>query len=172
MALNRPPKPDFMDEEEWKQLADSREPLQMMRQSEDERPDFMNEHARRYIETNGGEGTDITQGGLTCLVWHTGAKSGVERVTPLNYKQEGELVYVVGSLAGLDQHPHWVHNLEANPETEVQIYEKRWRVKARLLSGDERAALWPRLTEYFPLWGHFQKYSDREFKVFELSPID
>ncbi len=172
MALIRPPKPAFMEEQAWNQLVDSREGLQAMRKAKDARPDALNEHARRYLETNGGEGTDITQGGQTCLLWHIGAKSGKERITPLNYLQEGENVYLVGSLAGVDLHPHWVHNVEANPETQVQIHEKRWRVVARLLTGEERAELWPRLTAHFPLWGHFQKYQEREFKVFELSPID
>jgi hypothetical protein len=32
--------------------------------------------------------------------------------------------------------------------------------------------VWPRLVEYFPLWGHFQKYCDREFMVFRLSPVE
>ena len=34
---------------------------------------------------------------------------------------------------------------------------------------DDRAAVWPALTEFFPLWGHFQSYCDREFMVFELT---
>ncbi|MCC6381852.1 MAG: nitroreductase family deazaflavin-dependent oxidoreductase [Dehalococcoidia bacterium] len=159
----RPPKPDFMGEEAWEALVTGRHALIESRKQP-------SQHAAAYLQTNGGEGTDITQGGPTCLLWSTGAKSGKERCTPLNYYQDGDKVYVVGSLAGLDVHPHWVKNLEAKPEGEVQIYDKRWAVKARKISGAEREKLWPTLTAHFPLWGHFQKYQEREFQVFELTP--
>jgi deazaflavin-dependent oxidoreductase (nitroreductase family) len=158
-----PPKPDFMNDEEWNALAGSRDFLLEFRK-------HPSDHVERYLATNGGEGTDITQGCATCLLWSTGVKSGKERITPLNYMQDGDKVYVVGSLAGLDVHPHWVYNLEAKPVGEVQIHEKRWPVKARRIIGDERADLWPTLTDYFPLWGHFQKYQEREFMLFVLTP--
>lgn len=159
----RPPKPDFMGEEAWEALVTGRHALIETRKQP-------SAHAARYLETSGTEGTDITQGGPTCLLWSTGAKSGKERCTPLNYYQDGDKVYIVGSLAGLDVHPHWVRNLEAKPEGEVQIHDKRWAVKARKISGAEREQLWPTLTKHFPLWGHFQQYQEREFQVFELTP--
>jgi deazaflavin-dependent oxidoreductase (nitroreductase family) len=83
--------------------------------------------------------------------------------------QDGEDLIVVGSIAGLDRHPHWALNLDANPEAWVQVKAERWPVLAHRALGEERAALWPRLTEYFRLWGHFQKYCEREFMVFVLS---
>ena len=61
-------------------------------------------------------------------------------------------------------------NLEANPNAWVQVKARRWDVVARKLDGKERAAIWPALVDFFPLWGHFQKYCDREFAVFALSP--
>ena len=84
--------------------------------------------------------------------------------------QDGEDVMVVGSMAGIEQHPYWALNLDANPEAWVQVKDRRWNVTARKVEGEERAALWPRLTKFFPLWGHFQKYCEREFMVFVLSP--
>ena len=79
-------------------------------------------------------------------------------------------IVVVGSIAGLERHPHWALNLDAEPKAAVQIKAEKRPVPARKLEGEERAAIWPKLTEFFPLWGHFQKYSDREFFVFVLAP--
>lgn len=126
------------------------------------------EQVRRYLETN-GEGADETQGGPTLLLTTIGRKSGKEVITPVNYMKLGDDIVVVGSLAGLSMHPHWVLNLEKTPRGWVQLRDRKWAVSARKVTGDERSKLWPSLTAHFPLWGHFQKYCDREFGVFILS---
>jgi deazaflavin-dependent oxidoreductase (nitroreductase family) len=127
-------------------------------------------HVQNYLETNGEGDTYLTQGGPTLLLATTGRKSGKEHISPVNFMQDGEDVIVVGSIAGLEHHPHWALNLDARPEGWVQVKARRWDVTARKVVGAEREELWPRLTKHFPLWGHFQKYSDREFFVFVLSP--
>jgi deazaflavin-dependent oxidoreductase (nitroreductase family) len=160
MAIQDIPKPDFMGEEEWKNLIVARD-VAIIRMA-------AKAHVQSYIDQKGEGGTYITQGGPTCLVGATGRKSGAEQIAPANFMEDGDVIYVVGSIAGLDKHPHWALNLEANPDAWVQVKAKRWNVRARLVSGDEKKALWPRLTEFFPLWGHFQKYCDREFMTFAL----
>jgi deazaflavin-dependent oxidoreductase (nitroreductase family) len=77
---------------------------------------------------------------------------------------------VVGSFAGFAKSPHWVLNLEKTPTATVELRDRSWSVSARKVTGEERAEMWPGLVEYFPLWGHFQKYCRREFAVFVLSP--
>jgi deazaflavin-dependent oxidoreductase (nitroreductase family) len=111
-----------------------------------------------------------TQGGPTLLVGTIGRKSGEERITAANFMPAGDDVIVVGSIAGLENHPQWALNLDARREGWVQVKARRWQIIARKVVGEEREALWPKLTAFFPLWGHFQKYSDREFMVFILSP--
>ena len=37
-------------------------------------------------------------------------------------------------------------------------------------SDEERKALWPKLNAMFPVWGHFQKQTDRPFPIVILSP--
>jgi deazaflavin-dependent oxidoreductase (nitroreductase family) len=162
MAAKEIPKPDFMDEAEWDLLVKTRTPEIIRIGSR--------AHVQTYLESNGEGNTYLTQGGPTLLLATTGRKSGEEHISPANFMQEGEDVIVVGSIAGLERHPHWALNLEAKPEGWVQVKARRWEVTARKVLGVEREQLWPRLTEYFPLWGHFQKYSDREFFVFILSP--
>jgi deazaflavin-dependent oxidoreductase (nitroreductase family) len=150
-----------MSDEDWAAMMASRDATRVREAGRD--------HARRYVEV-GGQGIDETQGGPTCLLTTIGRKSGKEVVTALNYLQEGDDIIVVGSLFGLDMHPHWALNLDKTPRGWVQQHERRWPVTARKLTGQERADIWPTLTAHFPLWGHFQKYADREFMVFRLSP--
>jgi deazaflavin-dependent oxidoreductase (nitroreductase family) len=164
MSPREIPKPDFMEQEAWNALMATRKPEIIRLGSR--------AHVQRYLELDGGEDTYLTQGGPTLLLGTTGRKSGKEHISPANFMQDGDDVLVVGSIAGLDQHPHWALNLEARPEGWVQVKARRWPVKARRLVGEERAARWPSLVEFFPLWGHFQKYCDREFFVFVLSPAE
>ena len=156
------PKPDFMDEEQWDLLMKTRSP-EIIRVGS-------RAHVQQYLANDGEGDTYITQGGPTLLLGTTGRKSGAEHISPANFMPDGDDVIVVGSIAGLERHPHWALNLERNPEAWVQVKARRWPVTARKVVGEERKALWPRLVEFFPLWGHFQQYSDREFHVFVLSP--
>jgi hypothetical protein len=41
---------------------------------------------------------------------------------------------------------------------------------AREASQAERKQLWPRLTAVLPLWGHFQKQTERPFPIVILTP--
>ena len=156
------PKPDFMAQEDWDLLMKTRHPAIIRAGAQ--------AHVKTYLENNGEGDTFITQGGPTLLLATTGRKSGEEHISPANFMQDGESVYVVGSIAGLDRHPHWALNLEAKPEGWLQIKADRWDYSARKIVDKEREEVWPRLTDFFRLWGHFQKYSEREFSVFLLSP--
>ena len=162
MALREIPKPDFMSQEERDLLIKTRDRAIIRLGSR--------AHVQMYLESQGGGTTFITQGGPTLLLATTGRKSGQEHISPTNFMEDGQSVIVVGSVAGLERHPDWALNLEAKPEGWVQVKARRWNVTARKIVGKERAELWPKLTAFFPLWGHFQKYSDREFMVFILAP--
>ena len=162
MSERKIPKPDFMEEEAWQMLIATRDHQIIRAASID--------HVRRYQETGGGDDTFLTQGGPTLLLGTTGRKTGEERISPVNFMEDGDDVIVVGSEAGLPKHPHWAQNLDKTPRGWVQVKDRKWNVTARKVTGAEREALWPRLVAHFPLWGHFQKYSDREFGVFILSP--
>ncbi len=71
---------------------------------------------------------------------HTGAKSGARRVNPVGYFDIGGKVIIVGSYAGADINPAWVHNLRAYPRTRIKIGTETVDVEARELPGDEREA--------------------------------
>ena len=166
------PKPDFMTDEAWNQLMAGR-------QHDKIRDNSLN-HVQAYLQTQGEQGTYLAQGGPTLVLGTIGRKSGEERLSMANFMPLGnkevpqgdEDVVVVGSIAGLERPPAWALNLKDVPRGWVQVKDKRWNVNARLVAGKEREELWPKLTAFFPLWGHFQKYCDREFMVFILSPVD
>jgi deazaflavin-dependent oxidoreductase (nitroreductase family) len=156
------PKPDWLEEEEWQNLIAIKDPKIIAAVAKI--------HVKDYIEAKGEGSVYLTQGSPTCLVTSIGRKTGNEIVSPANFMQDGDDVFVVGSIAGLEKHPHWALNLEATPRGWVQIKANKYPVKVHRMVGDERAAVWPRLTEFFRLWGHFQKYCPREFMVFRLTP--
>jgi hypothetical protein len=64
---------------------------------------------------NGGKVGGQFEGFPLLLLTSKGAKSGVQRVNPVAYFDVEGKIYVVGSAAGRDNNPAWVHNIRANP---------------------------------------------------------
>lgn len=152
-------KPDFLSDEDWEVLKDQTSSLARIRG--DSKADVED-----YLANPEGRSTGAGPSGLpTLLLTCLGRKSGEERITPLVFMQDGEDMVVVGSLAGYDSHPAWVLNLNANPDCWVQLDDKKAAASSRDVTDEERAALWPRLTEMFPPWGYFQKQTDRPFAI-------
>lgn len=157
-GLEHPPKPDFVSDEEWAGIVDSRDPA-IIRMAGGLQVDMYRQ---------GVEGADMAQGGPVLILTTTGRKTGNEITTCVNYAQHDEELFVVGSFAAFGKSPFWVLNLDADPRCTVEIHGESWPAVARRVAGEERERLWPRLTGQFPLWGHFQKYCRREFPVFAL----
>lgn len=82
-------------------------------------------------------------GGLSLLLLHhVGAKSGVERVTPLAYWRTGDgEVAVLASNYAAPRHPGWYYNVVAHPATTAEIGSDTWTVRARVAPPDERRRL-------------------------------
>ncbi len=159
-------KPDFMSDEDWQGLKDATASLERIKG--DAKADVAD-----YLANPAGRSTGAGPSGLpTLLLTCIGRKSGEERITPLVFMQNGEDMIIVGSLAGYDTHPAWVHNVHANPECWAQLDDNKIKVVARDASDAEREALWSDLTALFPPWGFFQKQTDRPFAVVILTPTD
>ena len=157
------PKPDFMSQEQWDWTMSMRTHDKLKAGGEAQLAD---------IRKNGWPKDLETLGGPTVLMTVKGRKSGGLRTTPVNYARVDNEIYVVGSVAGLDKHPAWALNLDTALEGEVEFRDEQWAFTAKKFEGAERETLWPILDAVFPLWGHFQKYSDRQFMVFKLTPVD
>jgi len=104
------------------------------------------------------------------LLTTTGRKTGRPRTTPLLYVTDGENIVVVASNAGRPRHPLWWLNLEKNPEAEVQVRNKKRRVKAVEASGEERERLWRLAVGMYPEYEEFQKTANRQIPVVVLRP--
>ncbi len=105
------------------------------------------------------------------LLHSTGAKPGKARVNPLGYFDFDGTLLVVGSYAGADVHPPWVHNLRAHPRTRIEIGTETVDVQAHELPPAERDAMWPRITEVAPGFADYQTQTARTIPVFELTRI-
>lgn len=106
----------------------------------------------------------------TLVLTTTGAKSGLPRESPLATLVDGDAWYVVGSNFGGDKHPAWSGNLLKQPEATVTFAGRTVPVRARLLSDEEKAAVWPRLLTVWPTYDAYVERSGRNLRVFRLEP--
>ena len=107
------------------------------------------------------------------LVHHIGARSGVERVTPLGYsaQPDGRFV-IVASSGGSPTHPNWYHNIKAHPKITVEVGAQTFTVLADELAGAARAELWPKLVAEYPTLGEHRAKTTRQFPVLMLTRQD
>jgi deazaflavin-dependent oxidoreductase (nitroreductase family) len=104
------------------------------------------------------------------LVHHIGARSGIERVTPLGCLPLGDDRFaVVASSGGSPAHPAWYHNLKAHPEITVEFGARTFTAVAQELDDAARAGLWPALVARFPTVGVYQATTARQIPVFVLT---
>jgi deazaflavin-dependent oxidoreductase (nitroreductase family) len=76
-------------------------------------------------------------GKIILLLTTTGRKSGLKRVTPLQYEMIGD-EYYVGAARGVKA--DWVRNLQANPIVEVDVGSKHFSAKAEIVDDPCRFA--------------------------------
>ena len=102
------------------------------------------------------------------LLTTTGAKSGQPRLAPLAYFTiDGKLI-IIGSKAGADTNPDWVHNLRANPRAHVEVGTDAYDVTSRELSKVERDGLFDKIVAAAPGFGEYQSKTSRVIPLFEL----
>ncbi len=103
----------------------------------------------------------------------TGAKSGVERETPLACLPDDDGTFVVvGSNFGKEMHPSWTYNLLAHPSATVSHRHRSIPVQAVLLEGEDRSVAWKRVETVWPNYGTYEERSGRELRVFRLVPSE
>lgn len=130
--------------------------------------DNWNDNIIAEFRANGGKVGGPFEGAKLLLLHTTGAKSGKERINPvMAFDLDGKLA-VVGSYAGADVDPAWVHNLRAHPDAHIEIGTDAYDVRAREMPPAERDAAYPRIVETAPGFGEYQTKTDRVIPVFEL----
>jgi deazaflavin-dependent oxidoreductase (nitroreductase family) len=124
------------------------------------------EHVKRYEETDGEVGYDWGDHGAHILILTTiGRKSGEERKNALIYREVEGGYAIVSSAGGADAHPAWHFNLEADPDVKVQIKADRFAAHARVATDEERARIWPLMTEIWPDYDTYTTKTDRRIPI-------
>src|SRR5262249_18317416 len=102
-----------------------------------------------------------------------GAKSGVERVTPLACSPQGDGRFViVASNGGSPAHPAWYHNLRAHPRITVEVGTQTFTALAEELDDTTRAGMWPTPVAEDPTPGEHRARPTRQIPVFMLTRQD
>jgi deazaflavin-dependent oxidoreductase (nitroreductase family) len=122
------------------------------------------------FRANDGKVGGQFEGANLLLLTTTGAKSGQPRLSPLAYFRVDDKLLILGSFAGADVNPAWVHNLRANPSAHIEIGNESSDVTARELPPAERDDLFPKITAVAPGFAEYQAKTARVIPVFELQP--
>ncbi|GAB3420151.1 PNPOx family protein [Flindersiella endophytica] len=128
---------------------------------------WFNQRVANRIGRKGG-GTFM---GFDALVLTTvGAKSGVERKTPVGWfpGEDGSRL-IVASAAGAAKNPAWYYNLAAHPDqVEIELAGQSISVTAEQLHGAEREQAWQQIIAASPRFAQYQEQTDRELPVIRL----
>ncbi len=109
--------------------------------------------------------------GMPVLLLTTrGRRTGWPHTTALTYLQEDGDCVIVASNGGAPSHPAWLLNLRAHPEAEIQVGERRLRVRAREAGDVERERLWTQIVRANPGYGVYQRRTTRRIPVVVLEP--
>ena len=129
--------------------------------------DWARKQAETYEASGGTEATTLR--GLPVVVLTTvGARTGKLRKTPLMRVEHDGTYAVVASRGGAPKHPVWYHNLKAHPAVELQDGPVKQDLRAREVTGEERAIWWARAVEAFPDYADYQTKTDRQIPAFVL----
>jgi deazaflavin-dependent oxidoreductase (nitroreductase family) len=124
------------------------------------------------FRANGGRIGGPFQGSNILLLHHTGARSGLERVSPLAFQWVGDSYAVFASKAGAPENPAWLHNLLACPETTVEVGTRTVHVRARLPQPAERDVIYSRQRQRNPVFAQYEiKAAPRRIPVIVLDPV-
>jgi len=124
------------------------------------------------FRANGGHVSGPLAGTTLILLHHIGARSGIERVTPLACSaRDGDGLVIVASNGGSPAHPAWYHNLKAHPSIEVEMGTRTFAALAEELDDAARDRVWPELVAEAPSLGLYQAMTTRRIPVFLLTLV-
>jgi F420H(2)-dependent quinone reductase len=100
-----------------------------------------------------------------------GRKTGLWRKVPLMRVEHDGAYAAVASKGGAPEHPAWYGSIVAHPDVTVQDGTERHDLRARLVSGEERAQWWERCVAAYPPYAEYQTKTDREIPVLVLERV-
>ncbi|MFI9586121.1 nitroreductase/quinone reductase family protein [Streptomyces sp. NPDC052236] len=137
----------------------------------------MNELIMKEFRENGGRVGGMFEGAPLALLTTTGARSGRPHTNPAVYVHDGGRLLVFASNAGGPRHPHWFHNLLADPRVMVEIADgdggvSRYPARAEPLTGEERDRQYAAQCARDPAFGAYQAATERTIPVVALTAVD
>ena len=120
------------------------------------------------FRSNGGKVGGPFEGASLLLLTSTGARSGQPRLAPLAYFTIDGKMIIIGSKAGADTNPDWVHNLRANPQAHIEVGTDAYDVVSRELPSAERDEIFDKVVAVAPGFGEYQSKTSRVIPLFEL----
>jgi deazaflavin-dependent oxidoreductase (nitroreductase family) len=130
----------------------------------DNAQDWVAEHTRRYVTSNGADG-HLWNGVQTLVLTTCGRRSGRLRRNALIYGTDGDALVVVASYGGAPANPAWYANLAADPDVTVQVGADVFRAVARTAAAQEKKRLWPDMVTIWPDFDNYRQKTDRDIPV-------
>jgi deazaflavin-dependent oxidoreductase (nitroreductase family) len=117
------------------------------------------------FHANGGKLGGPFEGAQMLLLHHKGAKTGTERVNPVAYRKVGDSLVVFASKGGAPTNPDWYYNLQAHPQTTVEVGSETIPVVARVADDAERAPIWEAQKHDNPGFADYETKTSRQIPV-------
>jgi deazaflavin-dependent oxidoreductase (nitroreductase family) len=130
---------------------------------------WVSEQVDTYESSGGTRGLTL-QGKPVVVVTLRGRRSGKVRKAPVMRVEHDGTYAAVASKGGSPTHPEWYRNLQADPDVTVQDGTEVHELRAREVTGDEKAAWWARAVEVWPAYDDYQKRTERPIPVVLLEP--
>ena len=135
----------------------------------------MQDFNRQLVEefrANGGKVTGMFADRPLLLLTTRGAKSGTVYTTPLVYTRDGDRLVVIASKGGAPTNPAWYHNLRANPTVTVELPNKKFEARAKVVDGEERDRLYAAQAAVLPIFAEYQQKTTRRIPVVLLERVE
>ena len=129
-----------------------------------------NKQVVEEFRANAGKVGGMFEGASMLILHTTGARTGRELTTPLVCHVEGDKVLIYASKGGADDNPAWYHNLVANPDVTVERGTETLRMRATVITGEERDRLYAEQVVRAPGFGAYQAKTSRIIPVVALHP--
>jgi deazaflavin-dependent oxidoreductase (nitroreductase family) len=126
------------------------------------------------FRTNGGDVRTNGFGKGLVLLHHRGAKTGVERVSPVaGIRVDQDTWLAAASKGGAPDNPAWFYNLLAHPDVEIETPDDGIvPVHVTQLVGPERDAGWARFTARSEGFRSYEQRTTRTIPVLQLTRRD
>ena len=99
------------------------------------------------------------------LVTTTGRKSGKARTVPIACYPYRDSVAVSASNSGMERHPAWYLNMQANPRVSVQLGREHFEAVAEDVPAEGRESLWQSVVKINKHQGEYLAAVQREIPL-------